>query len=83
MERPDTFRFSSICTLFCVNKVELNVDIPVNVDTPVTFKLVTEAISPVTVRSFPMVTSLGNPRVIVCPDAEVSISLDVPARVND
>ena len=32
----------------------------------------------VTVKSFPIVTSFGKPTVIVCPEAEVSISLDVP-----
>ena len=38
--------------------------------------------SPVTVKSFPIVTSSGSATVIVSPDTDVTISLVVPAIVN-
>ena len=52
---------------------------PVNVDIPVTLTLVTEAISPVTVRSSAIVTSSGSPMTTLLVPVTVSISFAVPS----
>ena len=79
---------SSTCTveLFTVVVVPLTVKVPETTASPV-IVTVDDVISselsvPVTVKSFPIVTSLGKPIVILLLDTVVSTSLDVPSKVN-
>ena len=79
---------SSTCTvvLFTVVVVPFTVKVPETTASPV-IVTVDDVISselsvPVTVKSLPIVTSLGRPIVILLLDTAVSISFEVPSKVN-
>ena len=66
MTRPSSKILSSILVVSALNVTAV----------PITLRL------PLTVRSFPIVTSSGRAIVIPCPDADVTISFAVPETVR-